>query len=65
MTAPARPMRSLAALVGLGWFWLSFYGVGPLTPRSSLVVGGAALLAACGGGALLGVVLARRRRPPG
>ncbi len=40
-------MRTLAILVGLGWFWLTFYGTGPLTSWTDLTVGGAALVVGC------------------
>ena len=55
-------MRDLAALVGLGWFWLTFYGTGPLTSWTEVAVGGLALAVGCLVSAIWGVRIAARRR---
>lgn len=64
MTEPGRRLRGLrdlALLIAVGWFWLLFYGVGPLTPASSLAAGGLSLAVGCLLSALWGVFSARRR----
>lgn len=55
-------MRTLAILVGLGWFWLTFYGTGPLTSWSEVAIGGLALAAGCLLFAIWGAWIAARRR---
>ena len=54
-------MRSLATAIGVGWFWLAFYAVGPLTTGAQLAVAGGTLSTACGACAIAGAVLGRRR----
>lgn len=54
-------MRTSVILLGLGWFWLCFYGVGPLTTWWQLALGGLALLAGCLVFALWGAAIVRRR----
>ena len=56
-------MMNLAIFVALGWFWLTFYGVGPLTSWSQVAVGGLSLMLGCVAFALWGVVMAARGRP--
>lgn len=56
-------MKDLAFLVGLGWFWLTFYGTGPLTTWTEVAVGAGALAVGCLASAAWGVRIAARRRP--
>ena len=55
-------MKDLAILVALGWFWLTFYGTGPLTNWSEVAVGGLTLVIGCLAAALWGAKAAARRR---
>ena len=56
-------MGNLAIFVALGWFWLTFYSVGPLTSWTQLAVGAVSLLVACLASAVWGVATAARRCP--
>lgn len=56
-------MTNLAIFVALGWFWLTFYSVGPLTTWTQVAVGGLALLSVCLAAAFWGNAIAARRRP--
>ena len=56
-------MRHLATLIALGWFWLTFYSVGPLTSWTQVAVGLLSLLVACLASALWGAAAVARRRP--
>ncbi len=55
-------MGNLAIFVALGWFWLTFYSVGPLTSWTQVAVGALSLLVACLASALWGAAAAARRR---
>ncbi len=54
-------MRHLGCLIALGWFWLLFYGVGPLTSARDLTLAAVLLVAGCTAGAVWGARAARRR----
>lgn len=54
-------MGNLAIFVALGWFWLTFYSVGPLTSWTQVAVGGLSLLVVCLASALWGAAAARHR----
>lgn len=54
-------MRSLALFIAVGWFWLLFYGVGPLNTASQYAVAGASLAGGSVVAALLGLLVATRR----
>lgn len=56
-------MRDLAIAIAVGWFWLLFYGVGPLNSATEIAVGGATLVVGCLVSAMLGLLVAARRRP--
>ncbi len=56
-------MRSLAAFIAIGWFWLMFYGVGPLTSSAQLATAGLWLVGTCLAAALWGVANVALRRP--
>ena len=56
-------MTNLAIFVALGWFWLTFYSVGPLTSWTQVAVGGLSLALGCLAFALWGAATAARRRP--
>ena len=56
-------MKHLAILIALGWFWLTFYSVGPLTTWTQVAVGGLTLAVGCLVAAFWGTSVASRRRP--
>lgn len=56
-------MTNLAIFVALGWFWLTFYSVGPLTSWTQVAIGGLTLVVGCFVAALWGAAIAMRRRP--
>lgn len=56
-------MKDLAILVGLGWFWLTFYGTGPMTSWTEIAVGAGALGVGCLVFAAWGARIGARRRP--
>ncbi len=56
-------MRHLAILIALGWFWITFYSVGPLTTWAQVAVGGVTLAIGCLLAAVWGTCSATRRRP--
>lgn len=56
-------MTNLAIFVALGWFWLTFYSVGPLTSWTQVAIGGASLLVGCLAAGFWGTAMVARRRP--
>ena len=53
-------MRNLAISIAFAWFWLLFYGVGPLDSWTEIAVGSATLVVGVVASALVGLLPAIR-----
>lgn len=53
-------MRNLAIFIAFAWFWLLFYGVGPLNSWTQIAVGSATLVVGVFASAIVGLLPAMR-----